>query len=77
MSLVNVYSVSFDNAGNEYATGGDVLDKDYNSVFSLSAWFKSTDSNGAVIIGKMESSGNYRGYEMRMTNDGRIRFSLP
>jgi len=70
------YSMSFDGT-NDYIDCGNILNFDYINAFSFSAWIKySHDVASNTIIGKQETSGNFRGYDWFVTSDHKLRFFL-
>ncbi|MFX1320378.1 MAG: LamG-like jellyroll fold domain-containing protein [Promethearchaeota archaeon] len=70
------YALEFDgvnefvDCGNEY-----YLDFERNNTFTLSVWIK-TSSTGRTIISKMNTSDDYRGYDLYIDNSGVIRVHL-
>lgn len=65
------YSMSFDGIG-DYISMGDVLNFERTDAFSLSIWVKPDGvSSGAyyTLLGKMQNSGDYRGYNMQQQYD--------
>lgn len=70
------YTLEFDGV-NEYVDCGNeyYLDFERNDTFTLSAWIK-TSSTGRAIISKMNTSDNYRGYDVYIDNSGVIRVHL-
>jgi hypothetical protein len=61
----------------EYATGGDILNFDYNVPFSLSCWFKTAYTDGwQVLISKALNNGVLEGYTLDISATGIIYFWL-
>jgi len=63
------------NGSNEYVTMGDVLDFEYNEAFSVSCWFKSTDT-GAYLVSKRVGSTTFRGWWVFLGTNGDIQVGL-
>lgn len=59
----------------EYVTMGNVHSFDNTDTFSLVCWFKSRETDGA-LISKQDSAGVERGYSLSLTTGGRLRFEL-
>ena len=55
---------------------GDVLDFDYTDAFSFSAWVVWDGTGSDTILAKQETSGDYRGYDLFITSDFKIRLLL-
>ena len=69
----NTYSLDFDSV-DDFVSMGDVLDFDYTDAFTFSAWIKYTHEVASnAIVCKMETSGDYRGYEFFVTSDHKLR----
>jgi len=51
------------------------LDVGRNDSYTLSAWVKTTDS-GSAIVSKMDPGDGYRGYDLYVRGDGRLRAHL-
>jgi len=70
------YSMTLDGT-NEYVTMGNAsaLSFDRTDAFSLSVWFKSTDTS-AALIGKHDNVAPNRGYELFLFTSGEILFQL-
>jgi len=67
-------ALAFDGV-DEYVTLGNVHDLDNTDIFSLVCWFKTGDADGA-LISKQDSAGVGRGYALRTTTGGKLRFEL-
>ena len=65
-------SVNFDGS-NDRATAGNVseLDFDQSDPWSTSFWFKTTDTFG-TFVGKVEGSGNFRGWAVGIQTSGEV-----
>lgn len=66
---------------NDYIDFGNasVANFDYNDAFSYEIWLKTTANSSKYIMGKNESSGNYRGVEITYrgnTHVGKISFFI-
>lgn len=61
MAFWTTKSVLFDGS-TQYGTAGDVLGFEYNQTFSISAWFKTTDTVGFFASKKSDPAGFNRGY---------------
>jgi len=66
---------------NDYIDFGNasVANFDYNDAFSYEIWLRSTANASKYIMGKNESSGNYRGVEISYrgnTHVGKISFAI-
>ena len=63
-------SIAFDDT-NDYITFGNTstLNFEWNEPHSIEVWLKRSNSGGSYIVGKNESSGNYRGTEFRLYYD--------
>jgi hypothetical protein len=72
-SKFSQYSYVFDGSA-DYVTFGNVLDQEYDSPFSISFWFKSSDSE-AYIVSKMAASP-FTGYGVALTTPGKLVFNL-
>jgi hypothetical protein len=68
------YSLEFDGF-NETVNFGDVLDIDYNQAYSILFWAKIDPTSDHIILSKRETSGNYRGWEVRFLSSQKLRFS--
>ena len=60
----------------DYINFGDVLDFDYTDAFSFSAWIVRDGTGSDTILAKQETSGDYRGYDLFITSDFKIRLFL-
>jgi hypothetical protein len=71
------FSVEFGGT-NEYVTMGDVLGFERTDSFSVSFWFKTTDTGWKSLIGKSEGASNYRGWGVILSgiSAGSVRFQL-
>lgn len=49
---------------------------EYNTPFSVSAWFNTTAITYAGIISKMEGGGNYRGWQVYLHSGGQMRVEI-
>jgi hypothetical protein len=58
----------------EYVTVGNVLAFERTNSFSLSLWFKTTDTAGGYLLGKMSGSTAYRGYGATYNANGSLSF---
>jgi len=68
---------SFD--GNRRVEIANESNFDYESThsFSASAWIMNTGTNGGdFILAKAQNSGNFRGYHMQITNEGKLQVIL-
>ena len=65
----NVYSLALDGT-DDRVTMGDVLDfaNDGTQAFSLSAWFKTTDTATQVLIGKQLNTSPFNGYNLSLSS---------
>lgn len=71
-------SLLFDGV-DEHVVVGDVsaLQFERTAAFSLSCWFKALDDGAAAaLIAKQESAAPFRGYNLILLSDGRIRWQL-
>lgn len=59
----------------EYVTMGNVHSFDNTDTFSLVCWFKTRETDGA-LISKQDSAGVERGYSLSLTTGGKLRFEL-
>ena len=66
----NVYSLALDGT-DDRVTMGDVLDfaNDGTQAFSLSAWFKTTDTATQVLIGKQLNTSPFNGYNLSLSSN--------
>jgi hypothetical protein len=72
----NQYSFEFD-GNTDYVTMGDVLDmaNDGTDAFTISCWFKTTDTATQILIGKQINTTPYNGYNLYLSSN-RIKFSF-
>jgi len=70
----NQYSVEFDGTDDSVNMGNaSELNFNHNNAFTLSAWVKRDSLGSAVIIDKMETSGNRTGFQLAFVSDNKIR----
>ena len=70
----NVYSLLFDGTDDSVNMGNaSELDFNHNDAFTLSVWVKRDSLGSAEIIRKMETSGNYTGFQLSFLSDNKIR----
>lgn len=72
MAQYSLFSVDFDGS-NDHALVADVLDFDHNEPFSVSVWFKTTDTNG-YLVSKIDATP--RGWGMHLDSNGELQFVL-
>jgi len=74
---VSGYSALLDGV-NEHITMGDVAELDFDGTgpFSVSVWFKSSSATNQNIFAKVEAAGNFRGWTLRLSSLGEIRWFL-
>jgi len=59
----------------EIASHPDV-DFDRTTAFSLETWVKTTATTAGMLIAKMDNAAPFRGYDLYMNSDGRLRFQF-
>jgi hypothetical protein len=75
LSYYSTQSVRFEGAS-EYVTMGNVLAFERTDPFSLSFWFRTTDTGGPYLIAKMGGGGAVRGYGVALGADGGLTLIL-
>jgi hypothetical protein len=75
-SFASTNSFEFD-GNTDYVTMGDVLDmaNDGTDAFTISCWFKTTDTATQMLIAKQRNASPYNGYNLYLSSN-RIRFTL-
>ncbi len=70
-------SIVFDDA-NDYITFGNTstLNFEWNDPHSIEVWLKRSNSGSSYIVGKNESSGNYRGTEFTFSGANAVQYLL-
>ena len=70
-------SIAFDDT-NDYITFGNTstLNFEWNEPHSIEVWLKRSNSGGSYIVGKNESSGNYRGTEFTFTGANAVGYVI-
>jgi len=67
----------FNNTPSSYIAFGNVLQFDYNTAFTISAWLQNNQTANCNIISKQENSGNYYGYGLSVNSVGtKLQFFL-
>ena len=74
---VNDNAYSFDDT-NDYITFGNTstLNFEWNDPHSIEVWLKRSNSGSSYIVGKNESSGNYRGTEFTFSGADAVQYLL-
>jgi hypothetical protein len=72
----NTNSIDLDGF-NDFVSMGDVLDmaNDGTDAFTISCWFKTTDTATQMLIAKQRNASPYNGYNLYLSSN-RIRFTL-
>ena len=70
-------SIAFDDT-NDYITFGNTstLNFEWNDPHSIEVWLKRSNSGGSYIVGKNESSGNYRGTEFTFSGANKVLYII-
>ena len=70
-------SIAFDDT-NDYITFGNTstLNFEWNDPHSIEVWLKRSNSGSSYIVGKNESSGNYRGTEFTFSGADAVQYLL-
>ena len=70
-------SIAFDDT-NDYITFGNTstLNFEWNEPHSIEVWLKRSNSGGSHIVGKNESSGNYRGTEFTFSGSNTVFYII-
>ena len=70
-------SIVFDDA-NDYINFGNTstLNFEWNDPHSIEVWLKRSNSGGSYIVGKNESSGNYRGTEFTFSGANTVFYMI-
>jgi|SRR6056300_1217139 hypothetical protein len=73
----NAGTIVFDDT-NDYITFGNTstLNFEWNDPHSIEVWLKRSNSGGSYIVGKNESSGNYRGTEFTFSGDNKVFYII-
>ena len=76
-NATNNGSIVFDDA-NDYINFGNtsILNFEWNDPHSIEVWLKRSNSGGSYIVGKNESSGNYRGTEFTFSSVNKVFYIL-
>ena len=72
--LTSTKSTLFDGV-TQYATGGDVLNFEYNDPFSISCWYKGTVAGG-YFVSKRTDTADQRGWGVATVAGGQLGFYL-
>ncbi len=69
-AFFNQYSVDFDGTDDSVNMGNaSELNFDHNDPYTLSVWVKRDTTGTGVIIEKMETSGNFTGFQLAFVSD--------
>jgi len=73
----NAGTIDFDDT-NDYITFGNTstLNFEWNDPHSIEVWLKRSNSGNSYIVGKNESSGNYRGTEFTFSGVNLIQYVI-
>ena len=59
--------------GSEYTTFGDVYGIQYTAPISIGAWINKYTATNGVIIAKLTSDSNARGYRLQFLSNGKFQ----
>jgi len=75
IQFLNSFSAEFDGV-DEYIDGGDIADVERTDAFSISIWFKTTQTTTSHLINRIKSSTPFTGWHFYKSNVQKLTFSL-